>query len=132
MSLSRPSAPTVPSQIGFDTHLSNLCPAECVDKLAFTNVIESPTGVPLFWRAPIQGIAVTDATGKNTTLSIGKSAMDGQAWPVGVLDSGAMGIYSGNRNLLNSIYGSAGYGPGKDGNCASGVLAGSWLRPWRG
>lgn len=92
-------------------------------------MVESPTGEPLFWRVPIQGIAVTDATGKNTTLSIGASVLDGQAWPVGVLDSGAQGIYSGNRNLLDAIYGSAGIGPGSDGNCAYRRALSSHARP---
>jgi hypothetical protein len=48
---------------------------------------------------------------------MGSSALKGQAWPIALVDSGAMGIYLADRQVLNAIYGSVGIGPAMDGNC---------------
>lgn len=67
----------------------------------------------------MQGIEVVNSDGTIGKISMGSSALKGQAWPIALLDSGAMGIYMADRNVLNAVYGSVGVGPADDGNCES-------------
>lgn len=128
LALGRPSDPRINSQLGLRSHLPAVCDSACSSKLNYTRVVESPTQEPLFWRSTVQAIDVVDhTTGQNMKLSIGGSMIPGQALPVGLLDSGAQGIYIASRDLINAIYGSQGVGPASDGMCESGRQAESAL-----